>query len=108
MMNNMDVQQGIQPISGEAMELSLTSENVLKITKALSSATRLRILENLRKEEMDVSGIAKVLGQTEANISAQIAILHKAGLVNCRYQPGGHGVRKICSLALDKVEISLY
>lgn len=97
-----------QPITVEPLELSLSSENILKVTKALSSATRLKILENLRREPLDVSAIAKCLKQTEANISAQIAILQKAGLVNCIYQPGGHGVRKICSLALDKVEISLF
>ena len=104
----MESQHATRSTSGEALEISLGSKNILIITKALSSATRLKILENLRKEELDVSRIARKLGQTEANISAQITILHKAGLVNCRYEPGGHGVRKICSLALDKLEISLF
>ena len=96
------------PASSEVLGLILGSKDLLRISKALSSATRQKILEFLNQEPMDVSKIARCLGQTEANVSAQIAILHKAGLVNCRYQPGGHGVRKICSLAIEKLEISLF
>jgi predicted transcriptional regulator len=32
---------------------------------------------------------------TEANISAQIKKLEKAGLIECEYSSGAHGVRKI-------------
>jgi predicted transcriptional regulator len=47
------------------------------------------------------------LGQTEANVSAQIQQLQKVGLVKSRYEPGGHGVRKICEVNVDRIIIEL-
>ncbi|UYP45771.1 hypothetical protein NEF87_002056 [Candidatus Lokiarchaeum ossiferum] len=104
----MEIVQDIGTVSNDGAILNLLTPELTKIAKALSSATRQKILKILNQESMDVSRIAAHLEQTEANISAQIAILHKAGLVTCNYQPGGHGVRKVCSLAVGKLEISLF
>jgi len=87
--------------------LEIGQEEIEKVSKALKSPTRLKILKILRKKSMDVSRIAKALGQTEANISAQIQHLQKANLVSCRYTAGDHGVRKICDVIVDKVIINL-
>ena len=57
---------------------------------------------------LDVSRIAEALKQTEANISAQIKILEKAGLITSRYEPGAHGVRKVCEPACEKLIIKLF
>lgn len=78
-----------------------------KITKALNSETRRQIIRLLAQEEMDVSQLSKELNQTEANVSAQIKILEKAGLVSSRYMPGGHGVRKVCFNTFKRIEISI-
>lgn len=75
------------------------------IVKALSSKTRRRILRKIQIEPLDVSNIAAHLQMTEANISAQIKKLEKAGLVNCEYSSGQHGVRKISTLKYDKLLI---
>ena len=88
--------------------VSLDSKDLVAIAKALSSNTRITILKLLNQEEMDVSKIASKLEQTEANISAQIAILQKAKLVTCTYQPGGHGVRKVCRLNVNELLIQLF
>lgn len=104
----MEIVQDIKSISSENAYFTLETPELTKVVKALSSATRQKILKILNLEPKDVSSIAAILGQTEANISAQIAILHKAGLVSCTYQPGGHGVRKVCSNALSKIEITLF
>ena len=85
------------------IDLIIDDNNIAKISKALSSNTRWRILKLLRMKKMDVSRIANALKQTEANISAQIKILEKAGLVIAKYQPGEHGVRKVCEPACEKV-----
>lgn len=87
--------------------LRIGQDEIEKVTKALKSPTRLKILKILRKKSMDVSRIAKELGQTEANVSAQIQHLQKANLVSCRYQAGDHGVRKICDVIVDKIIIDL-
>ncbi|MHA1582058.1 MAG: ArsR/SmtB family transcription factor [Candidatus Baldrarchaeia archaeon] len=88
-------------------ELIVEDESVAKIAKALASKTRWQILKLLREKKMDVSRIAEVLNQTEANISAQVKILEKAGLIRSKYEPGEHGVRKVCEPAVEKIVIKI-
>ena len=78
------------------------------IVKALSSETRRKILQQIQTSEvdLDVSNIASKLEMTEANISAQIKKLNKAGLIECFYCSGQHGVRKVSKLKYDKLLIS--
>ncbi len=83
------------------------SENAEGLAAALKSKTRREIIKILRKEALDVSRLAKRLNQTEANISAQIQQLQKVGLVKSRYEPGDHGVRKICEVHIDRIIIEL-
>lgn len=87
--------------------LVVNDENITKVSKALSSPTRWTILKILKAEKLDVSRIADKVEQTEANISAQIKILEKAGLVLAKYEPGEHGVRKICKLACNGIIIQV-
>ena len=89
------------------IQITIGDENLVKIAKAISSPTRQKILLELYKQPLDVSRIAGKLKQTEANISAQIQILQKAGLVTSHYEPGNHGVRKICEVTFTKLEINI-
>ena len=82
------------------------------IAKALASKTRRKIMKLIHKEPMDVSMIANSIindeekkPMTEANISAQIKTLEKAGLIECIYSSGQHGVRKISKLRYDRITI---
>ncbi|MHA1596145.1 MAG: ArsR/SmtB family transcription factor [Candidatus Asgardarchaeia archaeon] len=88
-------------------EVTLNIEQLIPMAKALSSSTRVSILRLLSKENCDVSTIAKKLRQTEANISAQIKILEKVGLVKSYYEPGDHGVRKICTLKVRRIILNI-
>ena len=85
-----------------------SDEEIEQIVKALSSQTRRNILRHiqLETEGLDVSRIASKLGMTEANISAQIKKLEKAGLIKCDYSSGQHGIRKISTLKYDKLTIA--
>ena len=81
--------------------------------RALASKTRFRIIKlllvndlinqnrdkNVIKNTLDVSRIARKLKQTEANISAQIKILEKTGIIKSHYEPGEHGVRKVSEIS---------
>ena len=82
-----------------------TDDQVEEIVKALSSNTRRKILRQIQIEPADVSKIASDLEMTEANISAQIKKLEKAGLITCEYRSGAHGVRKISRLRYDELLI---
>ncbi len=81
-------------------------DRIIEITKAISSRTRYNIVSFLQDEEMDISTLAEKLGQTEANVSAQVKQLERAKLVESRYTPGEHGVRKICKTAITKITIN--
>ena len=78
---------------------------ILKIGRALSSGTRLKILQLLLQGEKDVTRVARHLGGTEANASAQIKILYDAGLLECRYEPGQHGLKKISKTKVKRLII---
>lgn len=89
-------------------ELNLKGQDeklIITISKALSSKTRFQILKLLIGEEMDISRLAVELSQTEANISAQVNQLERAGLIVTRYEPGSHGVRKLCRTSVNKINI---
>ncbi|HUY01612.1 MAG TPA: ArsR family transcriptional regulator [Candidatus Deferrimicrobium sp.] len=91
----------------ELKELIVSDSNVALIAKALASETRWQILKLLKIQILDVSQIAEKLNQTEANISAQIKILEKAKLILSNYEPGAHGVKKVCSPAVEKLIIKI-
>ena len=104
------IQQNYQDIIVEAdgsRTVIVSGDKVEGIAAALKSETRRHIIRILRKEALDVSRLAARLKQTEANISAQIQLLQKVGIVKSRYEPGGHGVRKICEVDIDRVIIEL-
>jgi DNA-binding transcriptional ArsR family regulator len=89
-------------------QLSIENKDaILKIGRALSSGTRLKILQLLLQGEKDVTRVARHLGGTEANASAQIKILYEAGLLECRYEPGQHGLKKISKTKVKRITIDL-
>lgn len=90
----------------KSSEIEISNGEVTRVFKALASETRWKILKLLtNSHNLDVSRIAEALKQTEANISAQIKILEKAGLIISHYEPGEHGVRKVCEPACEKLII---
>ena len=88
-------------------DLIVKDEDVSNVAKALASETRWEILKLLKVEALDVSRIAEKLGQTEANISAQIKIMENANLIETHYEPGVHGVRKMCKPAIDRIILTI-
>ncbi|MHA1865426.1 MAG: ArsR/SmtB family transcription factor [Candidatus Heimdallarchaeaceae archaeon] len=93
-------------MSDGTLEVS-KSDEIVALAKALSSPTRYQIVKLLIDKEMDISNIAKAMKQTEANTSAQIKFLEKAKILESRYEPGAHGVRKVCKTNIKKVIINL-
>ena len=88
-------------------DLIVKEEDVAKVAKALASETRWKILKLLKVEALDVSRIAEKVGQTEANISAQVKIMESANLIETYYEPGVHGVRKVCRPAIDRIILTI-
>ncbi len=90
----------------EILELS-EQKQIINLAKALSSETRYNIVKLLMDKEMDISSIAKRMKQTEANTSAQIKYLERAGVLDSRYEPGAHGVRKVCKTKVKKIILNI-
>ena len=89
-------------------EVEIGNGESANIFKALASETRWKIMNLIKNGgNLDISHIAEILKQTEANISAQIKKLEAAGLIVSTYEPGDHGVRKIAKPAYEKLVIKL-
>jgi ubiquinone/menaquinone biosynthesis C-methylase UbiE/DNA-binding transcriptional ArsR family regulator len=58
--------------------------SILKSLSLIADATRVRILLLLREEELSVAELQEILALPQSNISAQLAKLKSAGLVNDR------------------------
>lgn len=95
------------PKLSETLNIKNDEAAILRIGRALSSGTRLKILKLLLQGEKDVTRVARHLGGTEANASAQIKILKEADLLDCRYEPGQHGLKKISKTRIKKIIIDL-
>jgi predicted transcriptional regulator len=85
-------------------ELVVSGPEALTVADALNSTTY-GILQLISKEHLDVSTIAKKIGLSEAYVSEQVRLLEDLKLLQVSYGRGKRGIRKICSLAIDKVTI---
>jgi len=88
--------------------------NVLLITKAMSDASRLRILMFLREQELCVCQIMEMLGLAPATVSAHLNVLHRAGLLESRragrwiyYRLPGRGTPSCVRTAISWLQKSL-
>lgn len=59
-------------------------EEIAERFRALGEPARLGLVEALRDGERTVSDLVQATGQTQANVSRHLAILHAAGLVSRR------------------------
>ena len=85
-------------------ELTVTGSEALQVADALTSTTY-KILQLISTDQLDVSTIAEKLGFSEAYVSEQIRVLEDLKLIQVSYGRGKRGIRKICSLAVDRVTI---
>lgn len=80
---------------------------ILKITRALASEDRLRILKYMLNRSVNVMSIANDLNMPISSVSRHIDILSDAGLIIITYQPGLKGHAKYCAQAILDVNVSL-
>jgi len=87
--------------------LTIKGENVANVAMALSSPTRIQILNFIKEKEVDMQEVAELIKQSKANASAQMRILEDAGLVKTSYKPGVRGVKKVCNTNVKEVRLIL-
>ncbi|MGD6811113.1 MAG: ArsR/SmtB family transcription factor [Candidatus Bathyarchaeia archaeon] len=79
----------------------------MKLIQGLSSITSFKILQLLSRGELDISTIARRMKLSEAHISGEISRLEDLQLVKVTYAPGKRGIRKICTLAVRQICITI-
>ena len=79
----------------------------MPIFKALSSETRMSVLELLQKEgAMSITAIAERLKLTAGSLTPHIRALQDCGLITVTMAEGRHGTMKICSAAVGSIIVS--
>jgi predicted transcriptional regulator len=82
-----------------------TSEKWLPVFEALASDVRLKIIKLLSIKPMNVKEIAQELGLSSAIITMHIVKLETAKIIKSERTRSKGGVQKLCTLALDHLEI---
>jgi predicted transcriptional regulator len=86
------------------MKIDLTQDS-LAVYEALASSVRLNIIKLLSISSMNIKELAAALSLSSAVLSMHINKLEKAGIVKSNRVPGDLGIQKLCSLAIDNLEI---
>lgn len=88
-------------------------EEIAERFRALGEPARLALIESLREGEQRVTDLVLATGQTQANVSRHLAILHAAGLVSRRrdgvyvhYVVADPEVWQLCDLVCSRLRRS--
>ena len=87
-----------------ALNLSNPShhQQIALIGKALSSPTRLNILNLLKNKALSIQEIAAILQIPISSTAVHIKCLQEANLINTETQPGNHGSMRVCICSMQK------
>ena len=81
---------------------------ICKVSRALASPERVRILKSLLNHPKYLSDLSKELDIPVSSVSRHIDVLAEAQLVFIDYQPGLKGHTKFCTQLATEYTISLY
>lgn len=82
-----------------------TSEKWLPIYEALASPVRLRIIQLLAENTLNIKELAEELHLSSAIISMHVKKLETANIIKCERTHTKGAVQKLCSLYLESLEI---
>ncbi|MDR2730712.1 MAG: ArsR family transcriptional regulator [Treponema sp.] len=77
--------------------LIIDSSRNSKVLKAFSSESRVRILEIIQNQELNVSEISRKLGIPQSTTTTNLLILEEAGLIDSHTANGVKGGQKVCT-----------
>lgn len=100
-----------EPITptGRVLKLELGNENgdPAPILKALSSTTRLKILELLSDQVLNISEIGEALNLPTSTATLHVNTLEEAGLISTDLRPAVRGLQKVCARVYDVIIVEL-
>jgi predicted transcriptional regulator len=83
------------------------AELTAKVCNALSSPTRVSILDELTRRSMNVSEIAKFFYLSISSASFHVKMLNDAGLISVQSRPGTRGF-KLCGIKVAQVHLNFF
>lgn len=83
-------------------------QRIAGIARALSSESRLRILDILKDTVMSVQEIANTLGIPLSSTAQHIKTLESVGLVISQTQPGIHGSMRLCTCSMHSFTLKTF
>jgi predicted transcriptional regulator len=92
--------------NSKSQALIINSSRDAKVLQALSSVIRIRILELLQNQELNVTEISKRLAIPQSTAATSILTLEEAGLINSHSANGVKGGQKICGARYKEFLIS--
>ncbi|OBZ13664.1 MULTISPECIES: transcriptional regulator [Bacillales] len=81
------------------------SDTHLPIYEALASDVRLRIIQLLALQEMNIKDLAQALELSSPIMTMHVKKLEKAGLISSEMVSSSGGTKKMCKLITDSIEI---
>ncbi|WP_238652878.1 ArsR/SmtB family transcription factor [Paenibacillus piscarius] len=88
------------------LELSMEhADELVKVTHALSTELRLRMLALLNSRRMNVAELAEALEIPVSTAASNVKVLEQAGLIVTELLPASRGAMKVCSRIYDDIKI---
>lgn len=95
-------------VESRHLDLSLRRMDLMYPTiKALASPVRLKIIELLAKDGMNVNELSEKLDLPLSTVALNVCCLEEAGVIQCQSRPGTRGRMKLCTLRLDSLTLQL-
>ncbi|CAG7627420.1 ArsR/SmtB family transcription factor [Paenibacillus allorhizosphaerae] len=86
------------------MNIEVSSKNI-RFFEALSSETRIKMIELLNEQPMNIKELAEKLGISSAIVTKHAQLLEQAGIISSKSLNARRGTQKVCSLLLDQVHL---
>lgn len=95
-------------IQGKHVDLSLSKpEQLYRISHALASPVRIRIMQALENRSMNVGELSQTLDIPMSTAALSVKVLEEAELITTETQPGARGSMKLCSRRVDTMSVRL-
>ncbi|WP_413375048.1 ArsR/SmtB family transcription factor [Alkalihalobacillus sp. 1P02AB] len=90
------------------LELSINDPDYLrKVSHALSSEVRLKMIKLLNMDNMNIHQLANALEIPISTGASHVKVLEEAGLIQTELRPASRGAMKVCTRNFDDIHIQL-
>ncbi|SEC75369.1 transcriptional regulator [Paenibacillus sp. GP183] len=90
------------------LRLSINNpDELIRVTHALSTDLRIKMIQLLNSKRMNVNEIAEALDIPVSTAASNVKVLEQAKLIETEFLPASRGAMKVCSRTYDDINIKL-